>query len=110
MNKLRKLAKKQIWQRLNMNIDTMQVNEAVRKIRDDQLRLILEKPEEERTNSDIKTISNWLKCINFFKERNLKDTDLGEMIPHLKWQSENEPRTLFKVGDPGEVFYMVASG
>jgi len=51
-----------------------------------------------------------LSEVKFFKDRNLKEADLHEVISGLKYKEINENTYEIRFGDIGRTFYIILSG
>lgn len=77
--------KKSLVNRLHTTIEAMDVNEDVRKYKDAKMRSVIEAPHETRTRAEIKLLVDFVKQVKFFKDQNLRDADLVDILPHLLW-------------------------
>lgn len=71
---------------------------------------VLSKPFYQRTQDEIERVAAFLKTIKFFKERNLKEKDLHELVLAFKLESMEVDEDVMQCGDRGYTFYIILSG
>ena len=74
------------------------------------VKMVLEKPNGERTNSEIGEVKAFLKTIDFFREREIKDDELEELVGVIKIETGTPGQEIIKYGGKGDKFYIVLKG
>ena len=75
-----------------------------------RIKEILMKPSTKRSNMEIEELEEMIMKIDFFKERNIKNQDLKEIINAFQFEKYNEFENIFEYGDIGEKLYIIIKG
>ena len=71
---------------------------------------ILEKVPMLRTSSEIEKITNYLREVPFFKDRNIRDKDLDELVSAFNFESFQSGQQIMEYGEDGNKFYIQFKG
>ncbi len=71
---------------------------------------ILLKPPAQRFFDDIRQLVPLFKNIKLFKDQNIQDSELPEIVQCLTYQTFKPGENVFEYGNQGDKFYMILSG
>lgn len=74
------------------------------------VKAVLAKPFYQRTQEEVEEVATVLKPIKFFKERNLKDKDMQELVYAFKLETMDVDEDVMHCGDRGYTFYIILKG
>eukprot|EP00347_Sterkiella_histriomuscorum_P019194 403342576 len=76
----------------------------------DIIQRILNKPQKNRTESDLDKLVPYIKQIEFFSERDVKDQDFPDIVSCLTYEYLPAGKDVFEYGSIGEKFYIIIQG
>lgn len=71
---------------------------------------ILKKTHTLRSWNDVEKISQYLKNVQFFKDRKIRDKDLDELVSACHFESFTPGEKIMEYGEPGSKFYIQIKG
>lgn len=63
-----------------------------------------------RRLEDLQELSELVKNIKFFKDLNLSNNDLCDLMLNCHFQKVDKNENVFDIGDEGETFYIIIRG
>mmetsp|Transcript_4756 Transcript_4756/g.7181 ORF Transcript_4756/g.7181 Transcript_4756/m.7181 type:complete len:100 (-) Transcript_4756:551-850(-) len=70
----------------------------------------LEKPASQRTEVEIEQVVNFLKTIQFFKDRKIKHKDMMELVSAFRLESFPDGHNVINHGEAGNSFFIILQG
>ena len=71
---------------------------------------LCKKPVAERTFGEFKILVNWLSQMKFFKQRNLKEKALLDLVSQMNFLTSPKGKIELRYGDFGHTFYIILKG